>query len=53
MECTEIMGLMRESLGDRFNQREEDFPDLQSYNDYLETYEDLSPFLSLLTKQLR
>lgn len=41
------MGLTREPLVNRFNQREEDFPDLQSYNDYLETYEDLSALLPL------
>lgn len=29
-----------------FNKRQEDFKDLKSYNDYLETFEDLSPFPS-------
>lgn len=45
VRCSGGMGLTRESLVNRFNQREEDFPDLQSYNDYLETYEDLSALL--------
>lgn len=28
----------------RFNKRREDFPDLHSYNDYLEEVEDISAF---------
>lgn len=29
---------------DRFNKRREDFPDLRSYNDYLEEVEDISEY---------
>ena len=32
----------------RFNKREEDFPSLREYNDYLEEVEDMSTFLFLL-----
>lgn len=31
----------------RFNKREEDFPSLKEYNDYLEEVEDMSKFFSL------
>ena len=34
----------------RFNKRREDFPDLRSYNDYLEWVENMSPFRSIACK---
>lgn len=32
----------------RFNKRRDDFPDLRSYNDYLEEVEDISMFLKFV-----
>lgn len=37
----------------RFNKRRDDFPDLRSYNDYLEEVEDISAYPSLQPPNLK
>jgi hypothetical protein len=37
-------------LASRFNKRREDFPDLRSYNDYLEEVEDISKLLGIASR---
>lgn len=36
----------------RFNKREDDFPSLKDYNDYLEEVEDMSKLIEYLTDYL-
>lgn len=44
--CFSLSQYIMHSLS-RFNKREEDFPSLKEYNDYLEEVEDMSKFFSL------
>ena len=56
--CLTPSGELTLVLGIRFNKRREDFPDLRSYNDYLQEVEDISksplssnPILATITSQ--